>query len=105
PIFFDEFFENNDRDGKDGLTFWEGYTGLRKMKNPWDIFGQISVMFEWGMTYMLLWPEDGVIRKKDARRVLDGTIFHEMTLEWQAANNIKLGQPATSSEKDGFLAQ
>jgi hypothetical protein len=26
---------------------------------------------------MLLWPEDGVIRRDDARRVLDGSIFHE----------------------------
>lgn len=26
---------------------------------------------------MLLWPEDGVVRKEDARRVLDGSIFHE----------------------------
>lgn len=69
----------------------------------WDIFGQISAMFECkfprivtkrgsksvleangvagGMTYVLLWPDDGVVRKEDARRVLDGSIFHEMTMK------------------------
>lgn len=31
------------------------------------------------MTYAMLWPEDGVVREEDARRVLDGSIFHEMT--------------------------
>lgn len=30
------------------------------------------------MTYVLLWPEDGVVMKEDARRVLDGSMFHEM---------------------------
>ena len=33
------------------------------------------------MTYVLLWPDDGVVRKEDARRVLDGSIFHEMTTQ------------------------
>lgn len=35
------------------------------------------------MTYVLLWPEDGVVVKEDARRVIDGSIFHEMTTAYQ----------------------
>ena len=46
PAFFDEFFERCDVGGKGGVTFSEGYGGLRRLKNPWDIFGQISVLFE-----------------------------------------------------------
>lgn len=28
---------------------------------------------------MMIWPEDGVVTKEDAKRVLDGSIFHEFT--------------------------
>ena len=42
----DEFFARNDRDGKGGLTFEEGFSGLRRIRMVWDIFGQISAMFE-----------------------------------------------------------
>lgn len=46
PQFFDEFFARNDVEGKGGLTFWEGYNGLRRIRFAWDIFGQISTLFE-----------------------------------------------------------
>jgi len=26
-------------------------------------------------TYLLVWPDDGVVRKEDARRVFDGSMF------------------------------
>lgn len=41
------------------------------------------------MTYVLLWPEDGIVRKEDARRVLDGSIFHEMTTQHRKYNGMK----------------
>lgn len=28
-------------------------------------------------TYLLLWPEDGILRKDDVRRVFDGSIFQK----------------------------
>lgn len=46
PQFFDEFFEQNDPEGKGGVTFWDGYQGLRNIHYAWDIFGQISAFFE-----------------------------------------------------------
>lgn len=36
---------------------------------------------------MLLWPEDGVVMKEDARRVIDGSIFHELTMQAQKNKN------------------
>ena len=30
------------------------------------------------LTYMLLWPEDGFLKKEDVRRVYDGSIFYEL---------------------------
>lgn len=38
---------------------------------------------------MLLWPDDGVVMKEDARRVLDGSIFHDLTLQYQKKQNAK----------------
>lgn len=46
PALLDEFFDRYDTEDKGGVTFWEGFYGLRDMRNPWDIFGQISVLFE-----------------------------------------------------------
>lgn len=34
-------------------------------------------MFEWGFAWVLIWPEDGVLRKEDVRRLLDGSLYHE----------------------------
>jgi hypothetical protein len=28
--------------------------------------------------YLMLWPEDGIMRKEDIRRVFDGSIFYEI---------------------------
>lgn len=46
PQILHEFFERNDKDGKGGLTFEEGLYGLRRIRFAWDIFGQISTLFE-----------------------------------------------------------
>lgn len=40
-----------------------------------DPFGWSASFFEWLGTYLLLWPEDGVMRKDDVRRIYDGSIF------------------------------
>ena len=31
--------------------------------------------------YLLIWPEDGIIKKEDVRRVYDGSIFTELSLQ------------------------
>ena len=30
-------------------------------------FGQVSNFFEWLFAYVLIWPEDGVLREEEAR--------------------------------------
>jgi hypothetical protein len=32
--------------------------------------------------YLLLWPEDGIIRKDDIRRIFDGSIFQQKADEY-----------------------
>jgi len=43
-----------------------------------DPFGWIASFFEWFATYLLLWPDDGVMKKDDIRRIFDGSIFYEI---------------------------
>ena len=41
------------------------------------------------LTYMLLWPEDGFLKKEDVRRVYDGSIFYELGATKQSAGKGK----------------
>ena len=34
------------------------------------------------LVYLLLWPEDGVMRKEDIRRCFDGSIFQQKANEY-----------------------
>lgn len=34
-------------------------------------------------TYLLLWPEDGIMRKEDIRGVYDGSIFYKKAEEYE----------------------
>ena len=34
-------------------------------------------------TYLLLWPEDGIMRKEDIRGVYDGSIFYKKAEEYK----------------------
>lgn len=36
--------------------------------------------------YLLLWPEDGVMKKDDLRRVYDGSIFYQKAEEHKRAS-------------------
>ncbi|EIW63435.1 Caleosin-domain-containing protein [Trametes versicolor FP-101664 SS1] len=77
PQKFEDFF-NKYSNGKDGLTLsdlWEALKGQRVIMDPIGWFG---AFFEWIATYILLWPEDGVMKREDVRRVFDGSIFAEI---------------------------
>lgn len=82
--------------GKHGLTkedIWDALKGQRVLLDPIGWFGAffecksgysffLSLYLTTTLTglslYLLLWPEDGIVRQEDVRRVYDGSIFPEL---------------------------
>lgn len=77
PQKFEEIFAKYAKD-KDSLTFWEAIDMMHGQRVVADPFGWGAAAFEWLATYLLLWPEDGKMKKEDIRRVYDGSIFYEL---------------------------
>ncbi|KAK4693992.1 peroxygenase, partial [Lecanoromycetidae sp. Uapishka_2] len=49
-----------------------------------DKHGSDSMTYDNGLaTYLLLWPEDGIMKKEDIRGVYDGSIFYKKADEYQ----------------------
>ncbi|KAJ7488977.1 Caleosin [Mycena latifolia] len=67
------------------LSFREGVRMIRGNRNLCDFFGWFAAVFEWGATYILLWPEDGRIAKQDVHDILDGSLFPKLA----AKNGLK----------------
>ncbi|KAG0238218.1 hypothetical protein BGW42_006498 [Actinomortierella wolfii] len=61
----------------EGLYWSDVVRMLKGQRVAADPFGWFAAFFEWFATYLLLWPEDGIMRKDDIRRVYDGSIFFE----------------------------
>ncbi|KAI0758845.1 Caleosin-domain-containing protein [Fomes fomentarius] len=84
---FEDFFSKYAK-GKDGLTWgdlWDGLSGQRVIMDP---IGWFAAFFEWLATYILLWPEDGIMKKDDVRRVYDGSIFFDIAAKRTGAGPI-----------------
>ncbi|KAL5120837.1 hypothetical protein ACEQ8H_001318 [Pleosporales sp. CAS-2024a] len=62
--------------GREYMTFWEGVDMLKALRNVNDIIGWGGATFEWGATYLMLWPADGKMHKEDVRATFDGSIFY-----------------------------
>jgi peroxygenase len=105
PQKFEEIFSKYAQ-GKDGITFWETMNLLKGQRLIMDPVGWSGAFFECiklrqhhitcstfstltflsGLaTYVMLWPEDGRMRKEDIRRVYDGSIFYTIA-ERRATN-------------------
>ncbi|EPT05018.1 hypothetical protein FOMPIDRAFT_1112850 [Fomitopsis schrenkii] len=65
---------------KGGLTKWDIFNVMNGQRVLFDPFGAFGGLFEWFSFYLLIWPDDGIIRKDDLRRVYDGSIFTELSL-------------------------
>ncbi|KAF9184226.1 hypothetical protein BGZ51_003471 [Haplosporangium sp. Z 767] len=78
PQHFEDVFSKYAPEGQDGLTWYDVCQLLKGQRVIMDPIGWFSAFLEWSFTYMLLWPEDGVMRKDDIRRVYDGSIFFEL---------------------------
>ncbi|KAG8940200.1 hypothetical protein FRC04_005487 [Tulasnella sp. 424] len=52
--------------------------------DPYDFFGWQANLLEWASLYVLLWPEDGRITKKDLKALYDGSLFPQIAKKVQA---------------------
>ncbi|KAH7029647.1 Caleosin related protein-domain-containing protein [Microdochium trichocladiopsis] len=74
PQKFEDIFAKY-ADGRDYLTIRDVANLLNGQRIIADPIGWGGAMFEWLATYIMLWPEDGKMRKEDIRRIYDGSIF------------------------------
>ncbi|PSK50341.1 External alternative NAD(P)H-ubiquinone oxidoreductase B1, mitochondrial [Elsinoe australis] len=81
---FEDFFAKYDRNNKGGLDVWDLLAAHKGQRLAFDFFGWSASFFEWLATYLLMWLEDGVLRKEDVRGVLDGSIFQKKADEHAA---------------------
>ncbi|GAA6040435.1 hypothetical protein JCM8097_004548 [Rhodosporidiobolus ruineniae] len=75
PAKFEEIFSKFDKDNKGGLTFIEGVKMIHGLRQAADPIGWAAECFEWGSTYLLIWPKDGVCDKESIRTIYDGSLF------------------------------
>ncbi|KAL7789023.1 Caleosin domain-containing protein [Trichoderma ceciliae] len=80
PQKFEDMFSKY-ADGKDYITARDVLSLLRGQRLMADPVGWAGAMFEWLATYILLWPEDGRMRKEDIRKIYDGSLFYEIAKE------------------------
>ncbi|GAA6059952.1 hypothetical protein JCM10212_003092 [Sporobolomyces blumeae] len=76
PAKFEEIFAKFDTDNKGGLTFIEGVKMVHALRTACDPIGWGAAGFEWASTYLLVWPQDGIVDKESIRCVFDGSIFY-----------------------------
>ncbi|KAH9944700.1 Caleosin related protein-domain-containing protein [Amylocystis lapponica] len=77
PQKFEDLFAKYG-EGKDCLTKQDICNALAGQRLLMDPFGWVGAVFEWTSLYLVLWPEDGMVRKEDVRRVYDGSLFYEI---------------------------
>ncbi|KZT11008.1 Caleosin-domain-containing protein [Laetiporus sulphureus 93-53] len=80
PQKFEDVFSKY-ADGRVGLTKWGIVRLLHGQRGLLDPAGWAGAIMEWLFVYLLIWPEDGIIKKEDVRRVYDGSIFAELSLK------------------------
>jgi peroxygenase len=102
PQKYEDLFAKYDRGDKGGLDWRDLLRFHKGQRMAMDFFGWSAVFFECkhdcceslfrgskladfyltGLAvYLLLWPEDGLLRKDDVRRVFDGSIFEQKAQE------------------------
>jgi peroxygenase len=79
----DFFVKYGDGEKMTGRELVRGISGQKVIFDPVGWGGEV---FEWTATYLLLWPEDGVIRKSDVRGIYDGSLFYEVKERRMGAN-------------------
>lgn len=77
PQKFEEIFIKY-AGGRDWITIGEIASMIRGQRNVGDVIGWGGMVFEWGVTWIMLWPEDGRMKKEDIRGIYDGSIFYKI---------------------------
>ncbi|KAL6710508.1 hypothetical protein ACN47E_008556 [Coniothyrium glycines] len=75
PQKFEEIFLKY-APGRDYMTLQDVANMIRGQRCVSDPIGWGGMVFEWGATYLMLWPEDGKMYKEQIRSIYDGSIFH-----------------------------
>ncbi|CAK4033263.1 Caleosin-domain-containing [Lecanosticta acicola] len=94
PQQFEDLFAKYDLNGKGGLDLYDlarMHKGQRLLMDP---FGWSANFFEWVALYLLVWPEDGIIRKEDVRATFDGSIFQKKADEYAEKKKKQGGKAA-----------
>ncbi|KAK5075199.1 hypothetical protein LTR64_001404 [Lithohypha guttulata] len=84
PQNFEDIFSKYDRGNKGGLTVGDLLHFHMGQRMVFDFFGWSATFLEWLATYLVIWPEDGIMRKEDVRAVFDGSIFYRKAEETKA---------------------
>ncbi|KAF8349281.1 Caleosin [Amanita rubescens] len=66
------------------ISFWQGIRMVYGNRDVFDPFGWVAAVFEWGTTYIMLWPVDGKVKKEDVKAVYDGSIFYSIAAKREA---------------------
>ncbi|KAF1982550.1 Caleosin-domain-containing protein [Aulographum hederae CBS 113979] len=104
PQNFEDLFAKYDDGNKGGLDMWDLLRAWRGQMFVWDFFGWSAAFFEWLATYLLIWPEDGVLRKEDVRRIFDGSIFEWKAHEYERKKTAK-GSKSAKGKMNGKNGQ
>jgi len=70
--------------GKDSLDIWDISNLLKGQRLVSDPIGWGGAFFEWLSTYLMLWPEDGKMKKEDIRGIYDGSLFYTIAARREA---------------------
>ncbi|KAI4248850.1 MAG: hypothetical protein L6R40_000862 [Gallowayella cf. fulva] len=81
PQQFEDIFAKYDRGNKGGLDAGDVWIFWKQQRMVFDFFGWTACALEWIATYLLIWPEDGVMKKEDVRGIYDGSIFFKRAEE------------------------
>ncbi|KJX93160.1 caleosin domain-containing protein [Zymoseptoria brevis] len=100
PQLFEDTFSKYDVEGKGGLSIGDLLRFHKGQRNAFDFWGWSATFLEWTAVYLLLWPEDGIVRKEDARKVMDGSIFQIKADEYTAR---KQNKGITGAQSGGMV--
>lgn len=89
PQQFEDIFSKYDQGHKGGLTIGDLLRFHKGQRFAMDFWGQTATFLEWTAVYLLLWPDDGVMRKEDVRRIFDGSIFQHKADEYKRKQEAK----------------